>query len=79
MIKLKFGKLVANANQMSYVSNNVLGKIFGVSGSKIRSLYMGYFDKIKRKDQPLLAQLQQSARQIPRQRYGYRFLKAYHI
>ena len=50
MIKLKFGKLVVYANHMSYVSNKVLGKIFGVSSSKIRSLYMGYFDKIKRKD-----------------------------
>ena len=36
MIKLKFGKLVANANHFSYVSNNVLGKIFGISGSKVR-------------------------------------------
>ena len=39
---------------MSYVSNRVLGKIFGVSGSKVRQLYMGYFDKVRRKDLPLL-------------------------
>ena len=62
MIKLKFGKLVANANHFSYVSNNVLGKIFGISGSKVRQLYKGYFDKIRRKDQTLLERLQQSAR-----------------
>ena len=62
MIKLKFGKLVANANHISYVSNNVLGKIFGISGSKVRQLYKSYFDKIRRKDQSLLERLQQSAR-----------------
>ena len=35
-IKLKFGRLVTEAGHPSYVSNRVLGKIFGMSGEKIR-------------------------------------------
>ena len=36
MIKLKFGKDVEDHHHLSYVSNRLLGKLFGCSGSKIR-------------------------------------------
>ena len=36
IIKLKFGKLVTTPKFTSYVSNKVLGQLFGVSGSQIR-------------------------------------------
>ena len=45
IIKLKFGRLVTSAENTSYVSNRVLGKIYGVSGQKIRELYLSRFDK----------------------------------
>ena len=40
IIKLKFGKLVSSAENTAYVSNRVLGQIYGVSASKIRELYL---------------------------------------
>ena len=46
IIKLKFGKLISELGHRQYVSNRVLGKIFGVSGSQIRKLYRARFDKI---------------------------------
>ena len=36
IIKLKFGAIVTDADRPSYVSNRVLGQVFGVSGNKIR-------------------------------------------
>ena len=36
IIRLKFGSVVTTADRPSYVSNRVLGQLFGVSGSKIR-------------------------------------------
>ena len=40
LLKLKFGAMVTSYPSTSYVSNRVLGKIFGVSGSQIRRLYL---------------------------------------
>ena len=40
LIKLKFSKLVHDRGHPSYVSNDLLGKLFKVSGCKIRSLYL---------------------------------------
>ena len=61
------------------MNNRVLGKIFGVSASKIRQLYMGRFESLKRKDlSGFLKNLQeQTARN--RKRYGLRFLKQHEI
>ena len=36
LIKLKFGSLVTERGHRSYVSNPVLGKLFKVSGTKVR-------------------------------------------
>ena len=38
MIKLKFGKLVSESGHDSFVSNKILGKLFGVSEKQIRDL-----------------------------------------
>ena len=40
ILKLKFGAVVTSYPSTSYVSNRVLGKIFGVSGSQVRYLYL---------------------------------------
>ena len=47
LIKLKFGQLVTSADNIQYVSNAKLGKIFGVSATRIRELYMDRFQSIK--------------------------------
>ena len=62
IIKLKFGALVQTADHCSFVSNKILGKIFGVSGSKIRQLYLDRFEAIRVKKLSLLEQMQQSQR-----------------
>ena len=36
LIKLKWGYLVSNPRGPTYTSNTALGKVFGVSGSRIR-------------------------------------------
>ena len=36
IIKLKFGKIVTSANNATYISNRILGKLYGVSSTKIR-------------------------------------------
>ena len=46
LIKLKFGRLVESADHVQYVSNAILGKIFGVSAAKIRQLYQQRFQSI---------------------------------
>ena len=45
ILKLKFGAVVTSYPSTSYVSNSVLGKIFNVSGSMIRQLYLKRFEK----------------------------------
>ena len=79
LIKLKFGRLVSSADNVQYVSNEMLGKIFGVSASKIRELYAARFRSIADKQLPFLQQLQLRSSRSPRQRYGLRFLEPFHI
>ena len=38
LLKLKFGAVVTEHGHPSYVSNQVLGKLFNCSGSKVRLL-----------------------------------------
>ena len=61
IIKLKFGSLVVAENSKSYVSNKILGKLFKVSGSKIRRLYLERFDKLQVQQLPLMERLQRLA------------------
>ena len=67
LIKLKFGRLVTSANRVQYASNATLGKIFGVSASKIRELYAARFKSIADKQLPFLQQLQLRSSRTPRQ------------
>ena len=60
IIKLKFGKMVTSANHTSYISNRILGKLYGVSGSKVRRLYMDYFAAANKKEQSLMQRLQEA-------------------
>ena len=57
IIKLKFGRMVDNAHHPIFTSNAALGKVFGVSATKIRQLYMQRFDKLRRLEEPLLLRL----------------------
>ena len=79
LIKLKFGDLVTSADHTSYVPNRVLGKLFGVSGTKIRELYMDRFEKLDRRRRPLLQRLRQMQQEPPRKRWGIRFLQPHMI
>ena len=39
MIKIKWGKLVTDSYHTAFVSNAVIGKIYGIDGSSVRRLY----------------------------------------
>ena len=54
LIKLKYGKLVTSDKNTQYISNAVLGRIFGVSASKIRELYTKRFEAVQEKQLPFL-------------------------
>ena len=47
MIKIKWGKLVTNSFYPAFVSNSVIGKIFGIDGSSVRWLYMKRFKELE--------------------------------
>ena len=58
IIKLKFGRLVDEAGHTSFVSNRILGKIFGMSGEKIRRAYLARFAKNAMRTASLMERLQ---------------------
>ena len=60
LIRLKYGSLVSSTAHTQYASNATLGRIFGVSATKVRELYMERFTAIQYKQ---LSFLQQLARQ----------------
>ena len=47
MILIKWGKPVSSSNNPAFVSNAVIGKIFGIDGSSVRRLYMKRFEQLK--------------------------------
>ena len=79
MIKLKFGREVEDHFHPSFVSNRLLGKLFGCSGSKVRQLYLAHFAKIKLRNQPFLNRLRSHGPIVERARHGYRFVKPHEI
>ena len=79
IIKLKFGTYVEDGDHPIYTSNKVLGKLYGVSTTKIRQLYQTRFEEIRMKRMPLMQRLQQTQKEVPRQNYGLRFLKSHEI
>ena len=79
ILKLKYGKLVEDGNHTAYASNATLGKIFGVSGSKIRLLCLRRFEQLRQKSLPLQEQMQFIRQKHERQRWGIRFLKDHEV
>ena len=47
LLKLKFGAVVSELGHTSYLSDRVLGKLFGVSHSQIRRLYLARFEALR--------------------------------
>ena len=43
MIMIKWGKPVTNSNHTAFVSNAIIGKIYGIDGSSVRRLYLSRF------------------------------------
>ena len=43
MIMIKWGKPVTNSNHTAFVSNSIIGKIYGIDGSSVRRLYLSRF------------------------------------
>ena len=74
IIILKWGRLVTDASGPTLTSNAALGKVFQVSGTKIRQLYTERFAEFRGKALPLLERLRLPAKHEGRQRWGYRFL-----
>ena len=58
IIRLKWGRLVTEPSGPSLTSNRALGKLFKVSGSQIRKLYLARFEALKRRQLPFMEQLQ---------------------
>ena len=53
---IKFGKLVQNSNHDAFVSNAVIGKVYGIDGSSVARLIKKRFhdfanDKVKTRKQ----------------------------
>ena len=46
MILLKWGKPVESPDNPAYLSNKVIGKMYGIDGSSIRRLYMTRFAEL---------------------------------
>ena len=57
IIKLKFGRLVTSNKNKQYASNATLSKIFGVSATRVRQLYMDRFQAIADEQLPFLERL----------------------
>ena len=75
LIKLKYGRLVTSADHTAYVSNAALGKIFGISGSQVRRLYIARFYSIADQQLPLLLQFTKQMERHRRKRWGLKFLR----
>ena len=46
MIMIKWGKPVTNSNHTAFVSNSIIGKIYGIDGSSVRRLYKKRFEDL---------------------------------
>ena len=79
LIKLKFGRLVTEAGSPAFVSNKDLAKLFKVSESQIRRLYLERFRRNQMQKAPLLQQMSSMFTRWSRQRWGLRFLKDHEI
>ena len=82
LLKLKFGKIVTEPGHTAYVSNVVLGKIFGIPAGTVAWLQQVRFEQHRQKNMPLLEKLKPLEKSVvPYQRFkgrklfGMRFLK----
>ena len=58
ILVIKYGRVVTDGKHTAYASNATLGKVFRVSGSKIRQLIQQRFEKLRQKSLPLQQQMQ---------------------
>ena len=79
MMNLRFGSLLTKDPKTCFLSYASLGKLFKCSGNKVRNLILARLEKMKKKDLPLLGQLNQATERAQRQRWGMRFLRPHHI
>ena len=79
ILRLKYGRLVSEANHAAYATNATLGKIFKVSGGKIRQLCQERFEKARQKSLPLQEQMQKIKEKNDRRQWGFRFLKPHEV
>ena len=79
MVLLRYHQRVESPKHPAYVTYSTIGKVFGISGSSVRSLVLHRFqelanERIKTRWQSKLEKA------LPiRKRYGMRFLKPEHI
>ena len=66
ILKLKYGEVVKDGGHTSYVTNEKLGKVFGVPGHRIRQLCQKRFAKNRQKELSFLEQLRQAKDQQDR-------------
>ena len=66
ILRIKYGRLVTDGNHTAHATNTTIGKVFGVSGSKIRQLCLERFNKNRRKFLPLNEQMKQRQEQQDR-------------
>ena len=69
IIRIKFGRMVSSQYHTSYVSNALLGRLFGCSGSKIRQMYLRRFCELS-------SEKRNEGQNTERMRYGIRFVPA---
>lgn len=79
LVKLKFGREVSSHHNLSYASNAKLAKIFGISATKVRELYLARFEEMWQKQLPFLQRLRAMKPAVQRKRWGYRFLKPHEV
>ena len=70
MMKLRFGALLTKDPKTCFLSYASLGKLFKCTGNHVRNLILARLEKMKKKDLPLLGQLNQASQRAQRQRWG---------
>ena len=79
IIRLRYLGLVNSANHTAYATYNKLGKVFGISGSRIYHLIKTRFEEKHQEQLPFVQRLRLMRQKHERQRWGYRFLKTHEI
>ena len=56
-MKLRFGNVLTKDPKTCFLSYATLGKLFKCSGNKVRNLILARFEGMRKKDLPLLGQM----------------------